>query len=307
MIRRFLTISPLCLALACAAGKDDKKKSSSGDGEGSGEAGDADASEPDASEPDAADAGGPGEGEGGEGGDDGGTTGGKPTPVLAFFGGYTSCGTGSNGDPNDMDLKKAYDQVNAALKTKLGAEPKFLISCFTAAYESVFYRTSGSDELKNEVITGMESDFNELLAGVDTPQVLLVGHSYGGWTAMDVAKNLPATVKLKGLVTLDPISHVDCDPESFILATFGGATEEGCTRAPQDFGEAGIAQIAKKAEEWLNYYQTKVEFLHSGEIKAAKNFLRTYEGDSFAPHNAFILDEAIFDEIETLADHAFVN
>ncbi len=285
----FLTLS----LLACAQGKEGKKDSSAKD----------DGDDPSTDT-------GTGKGTGSESGTETGTasdtetdtTSGVRTPVVAFFGGYTSCGTSDSGDPANQDLKTFFDATQKALKQKLGVEPKFLLTCYTLAYESVRYRMTGEEGVKDKLIAGMEADFEDLLGTLENPEVLMVGHSYGGWTAMDMALKLPPGAKLKGIVTLDPISHEDCVTNDVIASGFEAVP--GCTRAPTDFGDEKIKSLSEAAE-WLNYYQDQVSFLHSGEIKGAKNFKRQYDGTGFQPHNGFLFDDAIGAEILTLAEHAF--
>lgn len=277
------------VALACAEDKGDKKKSNDGDADGPGsstetttDSGTQTAASTDtgtASDPDTV------------------QTGDARTPVLAFFGGYTSCGLGDTGDPLQQPLSDFFERALAAVKEKTGQQPKYLIACYTLAYESVIYRFSGDSQSRNKLIAGMENDFEDFLGELDHPEILMVGHSYGGWTAMDIVQKLPPGTKIKGLVTLDPISHADCN-----LSTFGGAE---CKRAPQDFGEEGLKEIKDKTAQWLNYWEDGSTTLHSGEIAGAQNVKRTYPGSGFGPHNAFLSDDAIGDEITALAEHAF--
>ncbi len=283
----FLTLS----VLSCAQGKEGKKDSAAPDD------GDDAATDPNTDKNTDT---GSGSETATETGTDTGT--GVKTPVLAFFGGYTSCGTSDSGDPSNQDLKTFFDATQKALEKKSGVEPKFMLTCFTLAYESVRYRMSGEDGVKDKLIAGMEADFEDLIGTIENPEVLLVGHSYGAWTAMDVALKLPPGVKLKGLVTLDPISHEDCVTNDVIASGFEPVP--GCTRAPTDFGQEKIQSLSESTE-WLNYYQEQVSFLHSGEIKGAKNFKRQYDGTGFQPHNGFLFDDAIGQEILTLVDHAF--
>ena len=91
------------------------------------------------------------------------------------------------------------------------------------------------------------------------------------------------------LVTLDPISKVDCTPDGFITAVLGGGgNDPGCTRAPTDFGAAGLAQIAAKVPgKWQNFYQTDLAALHPGPIaQTTSNTKRSYPGaQGFDAHN----------------------
>ncbi len=229
------------------------------------------------------------------------------TPVLAFFGGFTSCGAGENGDPNTMEIKAVFDATAKALKAQFKVDPAYIIVCYTTDYESVYYRLStASTVVKSEVIAGMEHDLGTLLSTIAHPVLYLVGHSYGGWTAMDTVLNLDPEYKVGGLVTLDPISHADCSPTDFLNATFGaGGAAEGCIRAPEDFGAVGITKIGERSTTWLNYYQTQLSYLHSGEIKPAKNFLRHYDATGFGPHNGFLSDADVGAEIVTMITNSF--
>lgn len=124
-------------------------------------------------------------------------------PWLIATGGYGSCPfTGSTYE------MRASRQIEALAK-KLDAH--VVKACFSLAPWTVFYRTSFGQTGRVSVET-----FFKRLAALDTRDgVYLVGQSYGGWLAMQTALALPASVTVRALATVDPISPLHCKPRWF--------------------------------------------------------------------------------------------
>ncbi len=163
---------------------------------------------------------------------------------------------------------------------------------------------------------------SKVLSDQSDISIHLVGHSYGGWTAMKIAKELELKNRfsIKNLVTIDPISRSECTPKKFteglpdveikriiekmlsgytLTAEDTPTTNKGCLRAPSDLGDA-IAILARTSR-WTNFYQENYPFLHSssipGPIEKIENLKRDYRDDS---HNMFMSDETVGKKIVDL-------
>lgn len=107
-------------------------------------------------------------------------------------------------------------------------------------------------------------------------KVAIVGHSYGGYTAMLVAKTLlnsDSSIKVTSLTTLDPISMDTCQPSNIVVTLQKNAVPPGCNQAPAStisdnyITSAEIRKIAASIP-WINIWQGADKYLHSSPISA---------------------------------------
>lgn len=214
--------------------------------------------------------------------------------VLGFFGGFTSCQVnGGAPDPKNQGLADAFERSLAAAEEATDREPFTIRSCFTGDPTRVHYVTSAEpDNVKSVVLSDLAKELGALLTTkAQGARVRLVGHSYGGWTALSLAKDLDPKLTVDALVTIDPISVRECN--AVVLAAGG----EGCRRAPTDFGVDGLAVIKKRVGNWINIYQTSDTLLNSGPMNGAENDRRDYPVAPFTPHSAFLDDSQVIDKI----------
>ena len=126
----------------------------------------------------------------------------------------------------------------------------------------------------------------------------IAGHSHGGWIAMRVAYQaaLIPRIKLKQLLTVDPISYVECSSEWFpwhaINSTFNWLGDhEACHRAPQDLEALGPTIFTAVNFHWDNVYETSQPYLSSGPVRhATRNIEFTADStlDWLTAHRAII-------------------
>ncbi|MCX6124172.1 MAG: hypothetical protein NTV34_05405 [Proteobacteria bacterium] len=86
---------------------------------------------------------------------------------------------------------------------------------------------------------------------------------------------------VENLVTIDPISIVDCSSAIMIASTtssaLGAGADSGCTSAPNDL-KRSFKDIKAKSGYWLNAWQNQFRILHSSIISAAsENMLLTFD------------------------------
>jgi pimeloyl-ACP methyl ester carboxylesterase len=214
--------------------------------------------------------------------------------VLGFFGGFTSCQFNAGApDPKNQGLADTFESSLAAVEEVADKEPFTIRGCFTADPTRVHYVTSAEpDNVKSAVLGDLAKELGALLT-TKTPgaRIRLVGHSYGGWTVLSLAKDLDPKLTVDALVTIDPISVRECN--AGVLAAGG----DGCRRAPTDFGVDGLAAIKKRVGNWTNIYQTSDTLLNSGPMNGADNDRRDYPVAPFTPHSAFLDDSQVIDKI----------
>ena len=170
--------------------------------------------------------------------------------LIVAMGGRNSCEKVAPYSPKTMSM---YTEVQKALD-KLSphyARTDILASCFRGDGQ-LFY----IDSLLADVKKG---DMRDIASLMDSTQatVVVIGHSYGGWLAMQTL--LHARLKVS-LFTIDPISPVNCaflKPQNWL----------GCIKAPTDIPYDIVAQ---RTFDWHNFFQTSTRYLHSSEIPQAR-------------------------------------
>lgn len=210
----------------------------------------------------------------------------KPTAVLVFLGGYTSCKDPLQGF-RSLDQTRAAKLMQAARATIISrgySAPAFLISCQFNDQNNFIYRISSSPRVTRQSgIVDLIKTLNALTATLQSPDVYLVGHSYGGWAAMKLALALPAPVKVSALIGVDAISARNCLPMQFLDSLLKRPVP-GCTEAPSDVTAQERVTLAQRVRTWINLYQLDSRLLHSGAIANATNTMRRYPGRGLLAH-----------------------
>ncbi len=150
-----------------------------------------------------------------------------------------------------------------------GLRMSWVASCYGMDANTVHYVDSESPE-KN-INVGTRAALWQHIAKLarDADRVLVLGHSYGGWTAMQLLLSGVQLNKVKALATVDPISVVDCTPGAYMKSS------PGCQKFPADITAEQRRAVAKIAGNWRNFWQdvTKGGFLssplHSGPAQVA--------------------------------------
>jgi pimeloyl-ACP methyl ester carboxylesterase len=223
----------------------------------------------------------------------------KPTPVLVFLGGYTSCKDPLQGFKS-IDQTRAAKLMQTARTTFLSRgfpEPAYLIACQFNNQNSYIYKMSSSSRvIRQSGIADLAKSLNALTASVESPEVYFVGHSYGGWAAMKLAMTLDPQVKVGALVGVDAISSKNCLPSQFLDSLLKRPVP-GCTEAPSDITSIERINLAQKVRIWLNLYQLDSRLLHSGAIANAENSMRRYPGRGLLAHGDIFDDSALASQV----------
>ena len=236
-------------------------------------------------------------------------------PVVIVLGGFWSCGSETmsknKADWSPMETRgsagsmftiatRQIQTIKNAVKGDFGV----VSSCYYPEVDisgiNYINNLSGSKSVVRTDLDQMILAINGSLEKLKNPKVSLIGHSYGGWTAMKVAQNLTPKATLNTLVTIDAISRKNCHPREFVKALEKGQPFSGCAEAPSDFNTQEIEAIAKRANgSWYNYYQTSAVMLHSSAFNSAavKN-----EEVKYTPKDPKVESHILF-----LKDDQFIN
>lgn len=230
-----------------------------------------------------------------------------------MFGGFGSCldGMGRWLGPKDQVLANVFrpaKEMGDAVNAEQNRKTPYLMSCYERTRFLRYVLAPDGDDGEVSVKTGtvedMANDFNETLGALENPaNIVLVGHSWGGWTSMKMASLIDPSHKISAQVTLDPIDREQCGPIQ-VTASLTGWGGLDCRRAPLPM------TAAERTGTWLNYYQTKFFALHSGPIESAstnveKHFnLRT---NDLGHHNMFLRDPEVIDSVVNLVQGENTN
>jgi pimeloyl-ACP methyl ester carboxylesterase len=217
--------------------------------------------------------------------------------ALGFFSGFRSCGSSADGSANPMT--DSFKDIYKKVENTVGENEVSLAirGCYDTDASKVRFTLSNLRQTISSTVPEMIKIVGEELKKIAPVKLHLVGHSYGGWTIMQLAKNIPPEIKIEGITTIDPISVKECNTAVYASLILGGGNINGCQRAPADFAESDIKAIRSRTNRWTNYYQNNFPLLHSGPIAAATNNEKSYYSLGFEPHNDFLRDESVIQEI----------
>jgi len=223
-------------------------------------------------------------------------------PFVIAAGGFNSCSKALE----LMESQSMYEhskELRNIFGKSFERDIDVIVSCFKTNRDKIYwYSTIDRPEDKAfSFKSGSKNQyFNDVKAQIDGDDqrvAWMFGHSWGGWLAMNTALEIPAVTEIKGLVTLDPISPMNCESSSFLGGLLLGVPKKGCTEAPSDMKDHG-EKIAERTGRWAQYYQTQATYVHSGVIKSADiNQVVRYQGADgrdFAAHQMVDDDQNIW-------------
>gem|GEM_PF-844146 len=184
-----------------------------------------------------------------------------PTRIMVF-GGNRSCKPDGHNElsPLTTDLARNITGIIDSVRAS-GKDLEIMLACFTGPGE-VLLSYNFSHELETETPEGLVA--RAVKYSDPDSRLILIGHSYGGWTAMTVAeqvarKSTRSESVVAGLVTIDPISRKNCTYTSW----------NNCVTAPADFTEERLEFLRYASKYWANFFQRKTPWLHSSRISQA--------------------------------------
>ncbi len=207
-------------------------------------------------------------------------------PLYVLISGYHSCNTPIANDPLVLSTSNnsAYSILRDAV-LKAGHPFEYVEACVNGEIEPVqqdlMLRMSSSAKAASDnpieevafqppfrdAIVSLSKYVDDVAQQTKSDRIYVVGHSYGGWLAMKLALKLREGLSFLELITLDPISPLDCTPESFISSE----DNRGCKEAPSDVASDERKNIRNRAGHWLHFYQSQFYILHSGPYAEASN------------------------------------
>ena len=197
------------------------------------------------------------------------------TPIIVVMGGYLSCKLPLNTPYSLSMYPEARKFITELSKRSNGLGARFVITCFHTSPSKMRYVTSDNPSL---MYTTHPEDLNDIIMGqvdqTESHSLYLIGHSYGGWNVMKASATLPEQVRIKSLVTIDPISMENCKPDVFasayVRSTFSFNPSVGCTQAPEDL-RPHFTAINKRSSRWQHFYQNDYGFLHSSAVSETRS------------------------------------
>ncbi len=206
--------------------------------------------------------------------------------IVIGLGGFNTCGSDGL---TTMNLYGPFMQLTQNLKEDQRTI-HYVVGCLKGNAPPNGQGFFVSSRSPNQTVTGNTFDVQKEIEALskehpDAP-LYIVGHSYGGWMAMYLTLKLTATIPVRGLFSIDPISPL-CGPLQVVT---GNAV---CKQAPKELDNLAIQ---KRVGHWLNFYQDQDSFLHSSGINEAENHYFQYRG----PHSQIDYDSRTWDAIQKL-------
>lgn len=232
--------------------------------------------------------------------------------LFVVMGGWGSCGRDSlwgSLTPTETGMYQPAQRLFRQAQAKTGQSSHWIVSCF-GMYSSRVYVVTSADPKK--VYSASVATFLAYIKRESQRAggraLFLVGHSHGGWLAMQAAHSLRQVRTIPLLVTIDPISRTRCTPSRMVAAYFRSATqlrpEPGCTNSPPDISLGQQAEIRKAVGWWGNFYQSQSPLLHSSFIGSAHdNKMLNFDVSSWSAYKAHVnigSDARVWAEIERL-------
>jgi hypothetical protein len=221
--------------------------------------------------------------------------------VIVASGGWNSCQPG----PYGQVMSEHIFQLRKRLFETKKIKSRLVMTCFPKYSKRIYYFTTSAP---NDLRYGLTHDIVNVTSleaeRTTSKSAMVIGYSYGGWLAMSLADQLPASYKIRALVSVDPISMELCRPtdiatwyyKHFKTAAFANA----CQTAPQDFSAVARKNILKKVGWWLNFFQLDSDHLHSAVIPEIQdNVLISFKGsvvgsEKVLGHGRIISDDRVW-------------
>jgi pimeloyl-ACP methyl ester carboxylesterase len=145
----------------------------------------------------------------------------------------------------------------SAILDRLSPETPWFASCHTRTSQLFMMSSANPSEPLPTDYTEASSLLSSLLRAKGATRLILVGHSYGAWQAVQTAARINGRLPVD-LFTLDPVSPNVCNP----------AHSDGCGDGLTDLSDGALRHIADATNLWVNYYQTRGK-IHSQPIAFA--------------------------------------
>ncbi len=235
-----------------------------------------------------------------------------PAPVVVITGGYDSCKYDSNGNWSAFagnfngegvrflnEMHAQWEQEQWSRTADRGIRWVFACHDRTGGLYVHGVHDAATSQEPMQDLHPIISRIEQLSENYARP-IFVIGHSHGGWLAARLVESFRGTVRHGYLITVDPISFVECNPATYAdaLLSLGKIWEtiRPCRQAPGDFTASTFQQIRRNlgVNRWLSYYQQNFIPLHSGAVPGADTnldmspFLSKLKGGVAATWNAHV-------------------
>ncbi len=233
----------------------------------------------------------------------------KGPMILVATGGWNSCKEAAGSDivsPLGMNMYQGFKRVIAeSIQYPNGM--MYFAACMTMDWRELrVYRSDQPQNLRTMSPQSFTSEIGLFASSGNSP-VQIIGHSYGGWLAMSLAKNIPASVQVRQLITIDPISPITCTPESLtgaISAKLGDifSSRPGYNTSPDDLTPQFRVDLRRRLNAWHNFYQfDALNVLHGTAIQEAENhYIKMDLARTINGHINLGLDQSVWTTISQL-------
>jgi len=224
---------------------------------------------------------------------------GKRPVVLIAMDGAGTCFKNHAGQiaPADISLADTMHKAVAEIQSKgLSGDVSIIHSCLLLDGKSGAYSTTLGEPTVVEDVQ-LDDLLPQIAARVNAlhdPQVVIMGFSYGGWLALKLLPLIADQANILGVLTIDPISIDECKVIDLLNGAINGESIKGCTSSPTDLSSDALSTAAKNPGSWLNVYQDRGFYLHSGSLMGAKNILNNHDNGnprSIWTHLVLVWDE----------------
>lgn len=272
--------------------------------------------------------------------------------VLILLGGFGSCGSDERNKATPISGLGAPGSMNKIRETLIsafeGKPDRVFSTCYAVEYNAQMklpeigaYNLFMVDSANPTVVEKLppEAMLNKIIGKLSEPelqkaQVHVVGHSYGGWSAMKLLQQTVQKFKLateqpfqiKTFVTLDPVSKTECYPKvifDHVIALQKDSkgqplpqdlTPVGCRRAPVEFN-SDLKAMSCRVAVWKNYYQENSGILASSAIGSGMKLPitnidlmtipterdpRAFQKGTLGGHLAFLKEDPLLSQVKGL-------
>ncbi len=216
--------------------------------------------------------------------------------LVIYFGGFLGCTNmfAEDATPIDSKIDILQKSTNIHTTTSHHREQILYMTCYTPDPDSIRV-VEGRSPTKpyKTTIAEFAKQIEALRTSTDVATIAVIGHSYGGWSAIKFVSLLSDKWNFSGLITIDPISRVNCAPNDFINHVLNSPTK-GCIESPKDFDSQTLQRIAAGTKKWQNFYQTQDPVLRASSIDVAENIVVKVDGDAGKAHTGILqMDELL--------------
>jgi len=183
--------------------------------------------------------------------------------------------------PRGMDMYAPFRALIEKLISTRGVRAKTIASCYESG-STASYRVSSDPETLGQIAPEQYAALIQREYVQGNP-LFIIGHSHGGWTALQSTLDLGGRIAVNQLYSIDPISRVHCRPPAIF----------GCESFPADIGRNEQAAIAANSGQWINSWQNRTLYLHSGKAQQADANHKYDVG-----HTSIDTHDPVWDQIE---------